>query len=404
MATPDMVESSPERHHPRAEGIFPLHELSVQTEYQDLFRMTNQAVLDIIRDARIHGPEDDLFVFLAKQGLERWHVEEGDFSEADVEQVRPFYQIGLLYGVDMAQRISQYQRVSGELKADNPIALLQALSFLKNSYRGLNSDKYKRPDRDSGAPELVPWMRQKERELKYTGSDILTVANATLQDVVTPMMQEAGVSGYDAQAIHVGLVDGVLAFNAYERYLAGSQPRMFSDYIEYIPVFDRRLHTADENPISLIGEFQFEPTDKLSDLVNQAKRLDAAEMKLSGTSLIAHGHNRLVQVGPNIMMRAMEIEMIERPRLLSARRLGAYLASSLVVCAAVDTLSDKKDLDIAQSGLLAMIATGVLAANRYRKDRSERRRYGDSYRGIRILSSRQVNRLVSSQQLSTTSV
>jgi hypothetical protein len=368
-----MKSASPgETQHNPNQGIFPLHPDSVQGNFRDLFKLTSERVLDLIRTARSQGPEDELFAYLVNrhaQNWENWHVSEGDFSDSEV--TRTHYEIGLLYGVDMAQQISTMQRVQSPLKADNPEALNQAVDYLYETYRGL-SDSDKAPG----------WVRQKQREMRFTGSDILTIANATLDDHIRGMMGQEALGKNDSQAVHIGLVDGVIFLNAYERFAAGAEPEAFDEPVEYVPTFDPRKHVTDlSDGGGLLESNELHPFEDLivhqldeSDELGNVEELSAGTPALGTLNYLLHtgaisGDKRFVQHGPNefrwaVELKEIKIEDYRLTRSLGLFAVGAAVGDALWIGQQVVMHEMPSPQSIALQSVISVAAMGALFASR----------------------------------------
>jgi hypothetical protein len=298
-------------------GIFPLHPDVVQHSFIDLFSLSSERMLSLVTDARAQGPEDEVYVFLINQHLENWHIKEKDFTDND--RAKTHYKVGLLYGVDMAQQLFRLQRVGVDLRADNKSAIRQSIQYLFESYRGL-------PD----STQIPGWIRQKQRELYYTGSDLLTVANASLNDRIRGMLGD-GSDPNDAQAVQVGLVDGMIFVGAYENFTTGQQPNIFEQPTEYIPVLNTYRHRIDDNdPLSFIATFEFEETDSLAELVKSVVEQQSPVTQEHWMGGTLSGRKILVQAGPNKFTTAVEVDEIEIRRSPTFKRLGVYALGGTV--------------------------------------------------------------------------
>ncbi len=325
------------------ESLFPFNPESV-IEGLGNFSTSSKNMLELITYARgPKGAANELYTNLPITELESWHIENGDFTpNGDL-----LYRAGLLYGVDLATRLAAESSLTSPLVLEDPPAFAKAIDYLKESYRGLEDDPHK--------PE---WLHQKERELLYTGSDILSLANATLNDRVRNLLWDEGVDYHDDElALHVGVVDGAILVDAYRSYMQGNLPLRFKEPVhEYVPVFDNRLHQKG-NIAEQISRYNFSGLDEIRILVDGFSQDNEAEFssKLPLGSVM-HSRQRYVQVGTNSFAIAMEVTSIDRAP-LSARIIGAFS----LMGAAVDVyyMVYQSDLPMANIPISTFMLSGI---------------------------------------------
>lgn len=190
-------------------------------------------MLAFIETARMHEPADRLFVNTLTHDnnwLERWHISNNDMQP----NTEFYYRLGLLYGIDMAQMARRQMLVGQDLLATNPKAFAAAMEDIVETYRELDDS-------------LTGWQRQKKRELQYTGSDVLTLANACFDTRMREHMHSDGIvetSPDGASSMHVGLVDGALFVAAYAMRQIGRKITPAAHPIEYVPTFDATRHVV----------------------------------------------------------------------------------------------------------------------------------------------------------------
>lgn len=188
-------------------------------------------MLALIENVRLHEPADRLFVNVVAHDnnwVERWHQTNGDVPSDSVF----YYRLGLLYGLDIAQSARRQVFATRDLTVAGPRAFAAAMQDMGETYRGLN-------DSISG------WQRQKARELRYAGSDVLTLATASLEYRMQQHRRTDGLpetSEDDASSMHVGLVDGAIFVAAYAQRRANKKLAVFTDPISYVPTYDVRRH------------------------------------------------------------------------------------------------------------------------------------------------------------------
>lgn len=351
----------PEFDSSQPESIFPLVPSEVVSALGAM-QVNSNEMIQLITAARAEGRADDIYVGLASSDLAAWHEGMGDFSLG----AGYLYRAGLLYGTMLAGRVSYYQTLTDEPKLDNPVAFANALAYLHDSYRGLDdSDDMKRSNNN--------WRRQKQREVRYTGSDVLTIANAGLNDRVLGLLEQANLEQSDQQAFHVGLVDSVIFFDAYARFRAGKEPVLPSDHVEYLPAFDPVKHRRDpRNILSDAARFEFESIDEITHNIEQLRKLSVVTDFLMTDNLKElGGHAVMVQFGPNAFTEMFEVTGIRlspyHKRTMLIASMGPFIVD-VMVHHGVEPLSM---LSLSGGAILAAINAGVR-----RKERQEARTHG----------------------------
>lgn len=353
--------SSPELVSDQSKSIFPLLPDEVVSSLKAM-QINTSEMLQLVTTAGKAGRADDIYVGLASSGLGAWHRDMGDFSQgADY-----LYNAGLLYGTRLAQEAYSCRAMTDELRLDSPDAFAKAISYLRESYRGLDDSGLD----DGTAPN---WRRQKSREVLYTGTDVLTMANAGLHDNVLGHLQKSGLPIADEEAFHVGLVDSVLFYDAYAQLRKGFEPKLPDEQFEYIPTYDPRKHVRDpENIISGAARFEFESIDELvANLTDMQGLYKEVSFRVTQDLKTVGGRSVMVQVGPNCFTEMFEVDGI---------KLMPYRKSSIIVASLVPFVLDVvlnrgvEPLSVLSLSGGAMVAA-ITAAVR-RKERSDAQAHG----------------------------
>ena len=301
--TPEILHESP--------TLFPLRPEAVVDGLKNLEKSSNNMLGMIVAARGESGPADSFYHNLPLNNLTRWHVEGGDFEE-DAELL---YKAGLLYGVDLMAAQAQNADLCA-FKVDNIEAFNSSVGYLYESYRGLN-------DRDRTA---LNWRRQKAREEAYTGSDILTLANAALSETVSERLKEVGVRnpGSCSLAQHVGIVDGAILVDAYRCYAAGRDPERFdTPEIVYAPDFNG---AQDEfsTETSIQGSYSYEYLEQLLEVQNVQDRPVVGRPLTGMSAIVDHVVRQCVQIGPNSFVYTNRVESVSVPR-LKLRNLAGFI-------------------------------------------------------------------------------
>lgn len=298
-------------HEPTARSIFPVQLESLK---EPLHRLNTdpEAIQRLIADARRYGAANDVFVNLIHYDdgkLEAWHQDQGDFTADGLFH----YNLGLLYGVDLAQNIRSQATAMPTLKADDPVAFDSAVNYLLTSYDDLDG-------------MLDGWRRQKERELRLTGSDIVTVAYAGLHDRVSHMLESQNSEvRINEQAMHIGLVDGMLFVDAYDQYKNEHTPVSFEQATEHIPSFNANKHLA-VAPGDLAAIYSIDSIDDVEQMIGHFAT--SASYTVSYDDEIVAGRDRFIQIGPNQFVTAYEIESVYQGE--TKRYLGYYALAGVI--------------------------------------------------------------------------
>lgn len=271
------------------------------------------------------GPATSFYHNLPLRDLSRWHVEAGDFEEDG----GLLYKAGLLYGIDLASHVASGIDVKA-VELEDMDAFNGSVQYLYDSYRGLD-------DRDR---EALNWRRQKARELLYTGSDILTLANAALSEGVHRRLQELGSSdpGKSNLAQHVGIVDGAILIDAYRSFAMGGEPQKFEQpKAEYAPSFSG-THYRSHFEMSTARPYSYERLEQLLDVKELENNVNVQLPLVGNSSITEHIIRRYVQIGPNSFVLGDTVDAVSVPR-MKLRNLAGYLATGLT-------------LDVIQGGIL----------------------------------------------------
>ncbi|MGB4758999.1 MAG: hypothetical protein WBP26_02990 [Candidatus Saccharimonadales bacterium] len=256
-------------------------------------RRDSRLMLAFIETARLQEPADKLFVNTLvhdNNRLEHWHTENNDILTG----TEFYYRLGLLYGIDMAQAARRQALLASDLTVTQPRAFAAAMTDMLQTYRGLDDS-------------LAGWQRQKERELRYTGSDVLTLANACFDTRIQEHMYADGLPAAtpdSASSMHVGLVDGVMFVAAYAVRCAGGRLAPMHTITEFVPTFDATRHSISSDPFVM----QHENMGSVRAIV--ALALHRKLMPPGGRADDLGGvtvRELLVQTGPREFMLASEI-------------------------------------------------------------------------------------------------
>lgn len=281
-----------------AETVFPLDPKLIDS-YLRVFGVSDEQMYDLVQAARGEaGAESSVYHHIPLAELTEWHKTETDFSGGDM-----YYKMGVLYGHDVTQHAVRVRDSGQQLLFDNDEAFAQALAYMKETYRGLD-------DQESG------WRRQKLRELRYTGSDTLSIAAATQHDLLLERLplRLDNPDVDDTLAFHVGLVDGAILTDAYHAFKHGRQPKKYNadEQQAYAPLLGPQ-HTNFRFTDGAV-DYQFEKGDLLKGaealrIINAARRLGMSALPVARTALIYH-ENVFVHVAPNSFRTMTEAQAV----------------------------------------------------------------------------------------------
>jgi len=350
---------SPEHFAESRETIFPL-DIDLLAARLRVFEASSDDMLDLVTEARGRwGDATDLYLNLPIDSFVDWHEKAEDFTQGG----ELYYKAGLLHGIDLAQSARSQHYVTGELEADDPEAFSQAVSYLKETYRDLD---------DAAMPN---WVRQKNRELTYTGSDLMTLANATVRDNLLHRLDGEN-SAQDSSALHVGMVDGAIFVDALHAYSRQKTPVLPERSYEYAPTLNPERHLDLKSVWGGVVKHELESGELLSaaqffeDWRKSQAQFEDGEKPISDLGGEQyHGRDRFIQVGQNTFVMAFEIEKIGYRR-TSKQVMGAVA----VVGAAMDYASyEVFDMKGPYLPLAAIAGVGLLAYfNRVRRSRAQR--------------------------------
>jgi hypothetical protein len=344
-------DPSPEFRHSH-EPLFPFAPQHVIDGLATLEHSSTELLQMITDSLGRNGPADELYTNLPIDDLVTWHTEADDFEQGG----ELLYKVGLLYGMNLADEVAKEADLASRLRLTNAEAFDKAFDYLKDSYRGLTDT------------QDINWVRQKERELHYTGSDILSLANASISDRIISRLRGMGEEVEpNVMAELIGFVDGAIFVDAYRAYANGEEPKKFEEPAEeYTPTYNEKIHEQ-ESPVDLHMRIEFEDLKELMGTIKHLNELKG--MLVDGESMagaIYHARRTIVQFGPNAFSTAVEIESIEAPR-YSLKRLGLLAVGG----AGVDVFSTEV---LHQPGryvplsLMIGLGLGVMIERRGRKE------------------------------------
>lgn len=355
---------TPERLSTTPESIFPL-DVEMLTNRLKLFEASSDEMLRVVTEARGRwGKATDLYLNFPINDFVDWHKEARDFTPNG----ELHYRVGLLYGMDLAQHARSQHYVTNELVADDPDAYDQSLTYLKETYRKLDD-----------TPKLN-WIRQKNRELRYTGSDVLTLANATLQDGIFDKLgwrerrikteADLAEASQDISAMHTGLVDGAIFVNALHSYTRGAEPQIFEDPHEYAPTINFQTHHghglgSEDDEDGLIVRYELESGDLQGAIDGFTNEIEDVRVDFPAGD-VGFFEKRFIQSTPNEFVRGLEIKKIGY-KLLSRKMVGGAALTAVGMDVVRAVALDYHD------GLTTVGVAGVLTAVTLRRRRRARK-------------------------------
>lgn len=287
--------------------IAPLLPLSPDHVVENLkyLEQSSDGMLNLIlaaRDPEGKGPVSDFYGALPLDELSEWHEERDDHGQ----EVSDLYKIGLIYGTDMTLSAAKDTDVADNPNpAFYPIELEKTITYLKKSY---DENKYLKSQ---------PWKRERYRELAYTGSDILSLANAGLYNAVKKKLEERELDTYKNQTAQLtGLIDGVIAVDAFRKFTRGLEPEPFDT-----EPLDRSIQ-SNESVDPAYGELK--SLDDVIELIELSRAEHYVMPIADGARLATKTTTR--QVGANHFYRGLEDEAVVAPKILS-KSLGLFAAS-----------------------------------------------------------------------------
>lgn len=328
------------------ETIFPLDPAKID-QYLQIFSASSERMLALVQAARgVAGAETSVYYHIPLAELTEWHKKEKDFSDGDI-----YYKMGVLYGHDVSQYVIRRGANGSDLLFDNDEAFARALQYTKDTYRGLD-------DTETG------WRRQKLRELRYTGSDVLSIAAATQDDYLRSRLpaniEKPKVD--DTLAFYVGLVDGAVLTDSYNAFRHDRQPRIFDegDQHSYAPLFGPRHKLV--YPTDGFGEFQLE-SDEFLECTKGERLVEASTMGIHRLTIpqsaMIYSRNVMVQTAPNSFRTVTEAEAVLHIRYgLGATSVRAVLTAGTYVFGDVLCVSFGQYVPIA-----ALTTLGVFGAS-----------------------------------------
>jgi len=204
-------------HERSKETIFPL-DTDLIAQRMKIFEASSENFLTFVIESRGKwGPATSLYANMPTANLVEWHKQEQDFNQA----TEIYYRAGLLNGMDIAKAARlQHDPMAVALQANNPQVFTHATEYMKETYRGLDDEAER------------GWVRQKDRELRYTGSNILLEAAITQYDRLSKHIDNEKYDHTDsdndsALALYVGMVDGAIFVNAYSAFEHGNDPQIY---------------------------------------------------------------------------------------------------------------------------------------------------------------------------------
>jgi hypothetical protein len=241
-----MTSQNPQRMGPAGEGAQALNIPEGMPEWDPLLpyapedltllqdRLTALTVADIhsFVAVRHEGPSHHILTALYHAGYSEWHAERGRLKTPDEKL---FHELGLLYGVQMLDH--RHRDFRGEALVADSLAAYDAADRAVRASYSLDL-----------APDTPRWRTEKEREIKHTGSDSLSILNALLQNVLLDRFNELHpdlpeVPTDDAmESFYTGLIDASIFYNTYARQKVGLEQEVFSNPSVHAPAFDEAIH------------------------------------------------------------------------------------------------------------------------------------------------------------------
>lgn len=328
-------------------------------------------MLDLITTARgQYGPANSLYANLPINSLIDWHAAREDAALSKTPAL--YYRAGLLYGVDLTEKLSEQVDMGGKFIVEDVTVMDAITEQLYASYEDIDE-------------HTETWRYQKARELKYTGGSTLTILNAGLNFLLGESLRTAPTTELKddaesadrhfsdevslAAASHVGLVDGVILGSAFRARRLGIPVEQFNTPSEsYIEDYDSERHTAYPYayPFRSAGveRVHLRSVNDLLTLAEGMKDMD----DISKTAIIGIKHEvrgRLAQDGPNsFVVVAEEAKVTAKPSL-------ALLAGALATGLMYDALQHFTGQETAQvsfflpdATLVSMIGCGLLEAGK----------------------------------------
>lgn len=369
MSAPEQ-NSMPEHLSTTPESIFPLDPEMIERRVQ-LFQASSNEILGLITEARgRHGRADDLYLNLDKNDLIFWHELHGRLYTDDGALL---YQVGLLYGIDLAKNAhTLHNPAEDELKADNPEAFERAINYLKTT-----------PDNIEN--KVGKWSWEKRRELYHTGSDLLSLANATLKDSIVEKLggKNSVVALYDSTAMYTGMIDGAILVDAYHAYHQGREPAVYKEPISYAPEYNPDRHIDLDPGVRMILEPGGTAFPLITQMFTHWTEFQETTMRhppvARGRGMIAYGHDRFVQDNEDLFYELFEIKEIGHkkfwPRALGATAIGAT--------ADIIAITHTEDVKFPIATALLLSAASLVHAWQRRGAKKEAERIGVPFIGAK---------------------
>lgn len=292
---------------PELTPILPLSPNHVVGSLENLANSSGN-MINLIIAARDSNPGQhfpDFYSALPVKELEAWHVNRGDF----LEEGGKAYRAGLIYGTDMTLSAARDTDLKPDAEPDLWLPeVAQATDYLFSSYNG-------NPHTDS-----AQWKLERFREISFTGSDILSLASAGLYNVLRERLTRDGIDLQSNQtAQHTGILDGVIAVDAFRKIINGVEPK---------PELVEKEEPSSINPDRMPAFGELKDIKQVIELI-KVSRPEYFESSVAERAKLL-SRSRTKQVGPNAFMRYLEDEAVVAPKYWS-KLMGVFAVSGATI-------------------------------------------------------------------------
>jgi hypothetical protein len=204
------------------ESLLPFRIAELQSLESRLLSVSTADLQSFVAVRKDGSRADSMLATLYGARLGSWHREAGRLADDTAEL---FYDAGQLYGIQLCED-RYWADHEAPLPADDADAYAVAKSHVLTTY-----DNFDLP------PDTPRWEREKRRELAFTGSDLLSILNASLYPHTRAQLQELydmdEVPSDSALAFYTGLLDAVIFTDAYLRFRKSLAPQVFPVALSY---------------------------------------------------------------------------------------------------------------------------------------------------------------------------
>jgi hypothetical protein len=322
---------------------------------------------------RKEGTSYDMLTTIYGTNLTDWHHENGRGGDAaaDLE-----YEGGLLYGKTLAKGL-YFSKTGHSLLPDDPDACRVAEQAVKRSYDEMPAECQ------------TPWEQENFRELAFTGSHLLSVLNAVLDDHITEQMvslyKEHGmgdgvVDESERVAFYRGLIDSVIFYNSYARWKDRTLgPESFIENAKRLLADRRRCaELAIKDTTGVVAEYSLDAGDDIAVFVAHLDRpfkgTEDRYIRTDGQAvpMVAVTSEFLRQTGPNTFVFRPELlfeNMLDNTSDLESRMkvlhsVGRRGITSMMVMSGLGTVAQMHTAEIVRnSGLAASILGAIVGGS-----------------------------------------